>query len=205
MVTAAEAEEYLAMIREKVCRYCPERPAGGPPCLPLGKKCGVELHLPELIDVIHQVHSGLIAPYIENNQNKICAHCALRHHSECPCPMERLAVLVVEAVEAVDDERQRRARVERLLAGRPLDDGSSAEVIAPAENAGSPPADNGRPADQEDVYLVLIRNPADSPQVFERPLVRCYSYAEANRIRRELRELGYESVARQVGLGTAAD
>src|SRR5262249_54577628 len=149
-------------------------------------------------------HSGLIAPYIENNQKKICSHCALRHHSECPCPMDRLAVLVVEAVETVDDERQARERVERLLAGKPLDDSSSVEVIAPAEKGG-PPVDNDRPADREDVYLVLIRNPAGSPQVFERPLVRCFSYAEASRIRRELRQLGYESVARQVGLATAAD
>jgi hypothetical protein len=205
MVTATEAEEYLAMIRENVCRYCPERPAGGPPCLPLGKACGVEIHLPELIDAIHQVHSGLIAPYIAHNQNQICARCAFLHSSVCPCPMERLAVLVVEAVETVDDERERRERVERLLAGQVPDAGSSAEAIAPTEKNGSTPADKGRPMDQENVYLVLIRNPVGSGQVFERPLVRCYSQEEASRLRRELRQLGYESVTRLIGLGTAAD
>jgi hypothetical protein len=205
MVAAAEAQEYLAMIRENVCRYCPERPAGGPPCLPLGKACGVELHLTELIDSIHEVRSGLIAPYIENNQNKICAHCAFLHSSVCPCPMERLAVLVVEAVETVDDELQQREWLERLLAGEAPDDGSSTEAVAPAEKPGPALTDNGRQSDQENVYIVLIRNPEGSPQVFERPLVRCYSHAEANRIRRELRQLGYESVARLVGLGTAGD
>jgi hypothetical protein len=205
MVAAADTQEYLAMIRENVCRYCPERPAGGPPCLPLGKVCGVELHLPALIEAIHQVKSGLIAPYIENNQNRICAHCAFLHSSVCPCPMERLAVLIVEAVEEVDDERQRRERVERLLAGQPLGDGSSAEVIAPAEKGGSTLANSSRQGDPENVYIVLLRTPGSSPQVFERPLVRCYSVEEASRLRRELRRLGYESVTRLVGLGTAAD
>jgi hypothetical protein len=205
MVATADPQEYLAMIRENVCRYCPERPTGGPPCLPQGKVCGVELHLSELIDSIHQVKSGLIAPYIDNNQHQICANCAFLHSSVCPCPMERLAVLIVESVEEVDDDRQRRERVARLLAGLPLNDGTSTEAIAPAEKGGSTLCDPSRQADPENVYIVLLRNPGGSSQIFERPLVRCYSQEEASRLRRELRRLGYESVTRLVGLGTVAD
>jgi len=205
MLAEAETQEYLAMIREAVCRFCPERPAGGPPCLPLGKVCGVEMHLAELIDSIHQVRSGLIAPYLENNQTRICATCAYLHSSCCPCPMERLAVLVVEAVEEVDDGHERHQRVQRLLAGKTLDDGSSAEPVAPSAKPALSLIEEGRKGDQEDVYIVLIRNQGTSPQVYERPLVRCYSHAEATRIRHELRDLGYESVARQVGLGAAGD
>src|SRR5262249_30792455 len=93
MVAAAEASDYLGVIREKVCSHCVERPAGGPPCGPLGKPCGIELHLPQLIDAIHEVHSRRIDPYLEHNQEKICAHCALLRTSCCPCPMESLAVL----------------------------------------------------------------------------------------------------------------
>jgi hypothetical protein len=119
--------------------------------------------------------------------------------------MERLAVLIVESVEEVDDEHQRRERVARLLAGLPLNDGSSVETIAPAEKGGSALAGNCQQTDQDNVYIVLIRNPGGSSQVFERPLVRCYSHEEASRLRRELRHLGYESVTRLVGLGTAAD
>ena len=107
MVTASEAENYLARIREMVCSRCVERPPGGPPCAPLGKQCGIEMHLPQLIDSIHQVHSGSIAPYLETNQQQVCAHCPLLHSDVCPCPMERLVVLVVEAVEEVDEDGQR--------------------------------------------------------------------------------------------------
>jgi hypothetical protein len=109
MLSEIDLDEYRAAIREEVCSLCPERPPGGPPCAPLGKDCGVEMHLPHLIDSIRQVHSPLIAPYLARNQERICATCAfLRKGDRCPCPMEYLVVPLVEAVEAVDERRQAR-------------------------------------------------------------------------------------------------
>jgi hypothetical protein len=108
MLAEAEISEYLDEIRERVCSRCVERPPGGPPCAPLGKTCGVETHLPQLIEAIHRVRSGLIEPYLTNNRRTICEHCALHHGSDCPCPMDYLAVLLVEAVEAVDERRKGR-------------------------------------------------------------------------------------------------
>jgi len=55
-----EKTEYLEEIREQVCSPCVEKPPGGPPCEPLGKLCGIELHLTELIDSIHQIPSPLL-------------------------------------------------------------------------------------------------------------------------------------------------
>src|SRR5262249_47776782 len=53
MLTKRELAEYLNEIRREVCSRCVERPPGGPPCAPLGKQCGIEMHLPELIDAVH--------------------------------------------------------------------------------------------------------------------------------------------------------
>jgi hypothetical protein len=120
MLAEAELQEYLDEIRKEVCSRCVERPNGGPPCGPLGKPCGVELHLPKLIDVIQEIQSHRIAPYLENDRKKICESCALHHSDFCPCPMDTLAVLVVEAVEAVRDRhhtRDRRGQVVASLAG----------------------------------------------------------------------------------------
>jgi hypothetical protein len=64
------------------------------------------MHLPELIDEIHGVHSGSITPYLENNRKHICANCALYHSSICPCPMDYLSVLLVEAIEKVDERHE---------------------------------------------------------------------------------------------------
>lgn len=44
-------EEYLAEIRAEVCNCCIEKPPGGPPCLPLGKRCGIERHLPQIVEL----------------------------------------------------------------------------------------------------------------------------------------------------------
>src|SRR5260370_41701379 len=109
MLTAADLQEYLDEIRQEVCSRCVERPPGGPPCAPSGKQCGIELHLPKLIDAIHEQHSELIGPYLDNNRRKICQQCAFLHNQICPCPMDYLAVLLVEAVEGVDKRRARRA------------------------------------------------------------------------------------------------
>src|SRR6202035_3752578 len=89
---------------------CVERPPGGPPCAPLGKVCGIEMHLPQIIDSIHQVKSHLIEPYLQTNRQRVCEGCAFLHSSICPCPMDYLAVLLVQAVEAVDERGQKRGQ-----------------------------------------------------------------------------------------------
>lgn len=94
--------EYLAAIRDYVCSRCVERPAGGPPCLPLGKVCGIELHLPELLDSIHRCSSPRINLYLDETRKSVCSTCPHHGGEQCPCPMDTLAVLLVEAVEEVD-------------------------------------------------------------------------------------------------------
>jgi hypothetical protein len=106
MYTTAKLQEYLDEVREQVCSRCIERPPGGPPCLPLGKPCGVELHLSELVDAVHGVSSRLIKPYLERNRREICPHCLFEGGESCPCPMDYLPVLIVRAIETVDQRRQ---------------------------------------------------------------------------------------------------
>jgi hypothetical protein len=119
MVTEPDLAEYLDEIRKQVCACCVERPPGGPPCAPLGKQCGVELHLPQLIDAIHEVHSPLIEPYLNHNRQEICQHCPFLHSSICPCPMDYLAIPLVQAVETVDERRGRRDKARQLVSSLP--------------------------------------------------------------------------------------
>jgi hypothetical protein len=81
-------------------------PPNGPPCAPLGKECGIELHLPQLIDAIPEAQSEWIGPYLEINRHRICETCSFHHSSICPCPMDYLVVLLVQAVETVDRRRE---------------------------------------------------------------------------------------------------
>ena len=122
----APIDEYLDEIRKQVCTRCVERPPEGPPCVPLGVNCGVELHLPELIHSIHQVkHTNLIAPYQDHNRSEICENCAFHGSSCCPCPMDYLIVLIAQAVETVDERIAERVSLgtDRVLPHQPgIDD-----------------------------------------------------------------------------------
>jgi len=109
MYTEAELQEYLAEIREQVCSRCIERPPGGPPCAPLGKQCGVELHLPLFVEAVHQVDSPGIGPYVENLRHRVCSHCANQNAEgfclarvERLCPLDYLLPLIVQSIETVD-------------------------------------------------------------------------------------------------------
>jgi hypothetical protein len=42
-------------------------------------------------------------PYIERFHCDVCAHCATRETSDCPCPLDSLLLLAIQAVETVDE------------------------------------------------------------------------------------------------------
>jgi hypothetical protein len=119
MQNTAGPEEYLEEIRKEACSRCVERPPGGPPCGSLGKWCGVEHNLPELIDAVHDAHGHWMGPYCDSTERHVCEHCPIHDTSACPCPMDQLLVLVVQAVEVVDARRGRRAEALQLAATLP--------------------------------------------------------------------------------------
>ena len=105
MYTQAELDEYMAEIREQVCSRCIDRLPGAPPCAPKGKSCGIELHLAEIVQVAHAARSRAIDPYIDHFHNDVCSHCANRETNQCPCPLDPLLLLAIEAIETVDERR----------------------------------------------------------------------------------------------------
>jgi hypothetical protein len=90
------------------------------------------MHLAALIDAIHEVHSDSIAPYLEHNRHKICETCAFLHSSICPCPMDYLSVLLVQAVEAVDQRLEWRAKGRQIVSALPASDQAGLEEIVRA-------------------------------------------------------------------------
>jgi len=109
MCKLLEFDSYMTAIREEVCSRCIERLLAAPPCEPMGKNCGIELHLPKLVEICHTTDSCLIDPYVDRFHEEICAACDVRPTRQCPCPLDYLLPLAIEAVEAVDkrfSERQ---------------------------------------------------------------------------------------------------
>jgi hypothetical protein len=44
-------------------------------------------------------------PYIDDFHYEVCMHCANGGTGQCPCPLEFLLVLAVQAIDAVDQRR----------------------------------------------------------------------------------------------------
>lgn len=105
MDTLEEYEDYLAELRKDVCSRCIERQPNCPPCAPHGKGCGIERHIPELVELCRTTDSVLIDPYIQELHDKICADCEFRDQPTCPCPLDYLLQLAVESVERVQQRR----------------------------------------------------------------------------------------------------
>lgn len=103
MLAEIDMKEYMAEVRARVCTHCIERPPGGPPCAPRGKQCGVELHLPAIVELCHRSPSGLLEPYRTRFHADVCSHCLNRDSEHCPCPLDYLLPLAIEAIEAVDE------------------------------------------------------------------------------------------------------
>ncbi|HMO85781.1 MAG TPA: hypothetical protein PKC18_12780 [Lacipirellulaceae bacterium] len=112
MIAAPGYEEYLAELREQVCKKCVSRRPGAPPCAPLGVGCGIEQHLEQLVSICRSVDSALIDPYLDHLRNQICADCAFQDQPVCPCPLKYLLPLAVAAVETV--ETRKRILAERM-------------------------------------------------------------------------------------------
>ena len=109
MYTQTDLDEYMAEIRQHVCSRCIQRPPGGPPCLPRGTRCGIELHLAEIVEMCHAAKGDVMDPYIERLHEDVCANCSECDTSACPCPLDYLLLLAAEAVDAVDERRRARA------------------------------------------------------------------------------------------------
>jgi hypothetical protein len=108
MATQGEYDEYLAELREQVCSRCIEHHPGNPPCTSHGKACGIEEHVPALVEICRSTDSRQMDPYIEQLHDEICSECKFRDAPICPCPLDYLLQLAVEAVERVEQRRAAR-------------------------------------------------------------------------------------------------
>lgn len=105
MNAPAEYQDYLTELREHVCSHCIERREGCPPCAPHGKRCGIELHLPEMVQICRTTDNVLMDPYILKLHDVICKNCEFHDTADCPCPLDYLLELAVESIERVERRR----------------------------------------------------------------------------------------------------
>jgi hypothetical protein len=64
----------------------------------------VEFQFARYLEAIHDVNSPSMVPYIDKLHERVCTRCE-RRGCECPCPLDYLLVLMVQAIETVDRRR----------------------------------------------------------------------------------------------------
>ncbi len=107
-------EKYRRAIHNKVCLHCITLGENGRCTLTGVDRCGVELYLEEIVQVVHSIHSPRISDYVEVLRKNICSKCqnqspdgtcSLRNEAECG--LDRYFALVVEAIEEVDQKKKK--------------------------------------------------------------------------------------------------
>ena len=105
MDTDEDYQDYLSALREHVCSHCIVRQPDCPPCAPHGIACGIEQHIPELVTICQTTDSQQMDTYIQQLHDDICQTCDAKDGPTCPCPLDYLLQLAVEAVERVEQGR----------------------------------------------------------------------------------------------------
>jgi hypothetical protein len=94
-----------AALRATVCSVCLDRKDDGTCGLSGGHTCGLEAHLPRILEVVETVHSSRMDEYVEAIRQRVCVVCeqeaqgVCRLRNEGACALDTYLPLVVEAIE----------------------------------------------------------------------------------------------------------
>ena len=115
--TLAERHQAIwAALRNTVCAVCLDRKDDGSCALSGGRTCGLEAHLPRILEVVQTVHSSRMDEYVEAIRQRVCAVCeqdaqgVCRAREDGECALDAYLPLVVDALE----------EAERILKERPV-------------------------------------------------------------------------------------
>jgi hypothetical protein len=103
-------QKYREAVRKKVCQHCIDFAKEKDECaLTEDERCGVEMFLEKIVEVVHFVHSDKLDDYVVVLRQKVCADCKSQSpdgictlRTKAACGLDRYFELVVEAIEEVD-------------------------------------------------------------------------------------------------------
>lgn len=108
---------YWRALQHRVCAVCLERRHDGTCGIPKQRVCGLMRHLPLLVDVVHNVDSGRMDDYLDAVEREVCSRCPDDHpltgcayRDEASCALYTYLPRVLDAIDAVDEERRRRRK-----------------------------------------------------------------------------------------------
>lgn len=101
-------QAYWDAIRRKVCSVCLDQADDGSCGLTKGRICGIEAHLPRVVEAILSIESDRMDEYVDAIRAQVCARCEnqdatgyCRYREKGECALDTYLYLVVEAIEDV--------------------------------------------------------------------------------------------------------
>lgn len=109
-------QAYMDAIRRRVCSVCLDQRDDGTCGLTRGRDCGIEVHLPKVVEAILSIESDRMDEYADAISAQVCSRCPNQElQGYCPfrdrgeCALSTYLSLVVDAVEEAREELARKA------------------------------------------------------------------------------------------------
>jgi hypothetical protein len=106
--------EYLAAIKDKVCKHCIDADSDGNCRLASDKVCTIEANYDRIVRAVLSTHSDRYDDYIVALRSHVCENCNYGQPDDCDdrqeveCPLDRYYPLVIDAIEVVGIDNIRR-------------------------------------------------------------------------------------------------
>ncbi len=104
----ADQRAFEEAVLARICACCVECRDDGSCGLDPSRECSIKIHLPQILQSVQGVTSDRIEDYVEHIREDVCAVCEDRNpdgscdvRDRIDCPLDRYLLLVVEAIEEV--------------------------------------------------------------------------------------------------------
>ena len=102
-------EKYIKAVENNICRMCIDSNENGECVLTDSEKCAVEMYLPQIVKIVHELNSNNFDMHYKRIKSEICSNCKTREkNGKCylkdnsNCSLDRYFSVIVETIKKVD-------------------------------------------------------------------------------------------------------
>lgn len=115
---AMRLQEYWNEVKNRVCMKCIDSDGYGNCLIDPSIDCTLALHFPTVVNVVNNVCSDSIEPYLDAIRARICTKCKYEvatgtcvQRSSVECPLDRYLPLIVEVIEETNKSATERPTI----------------------------------------------------------------------------------------------
>lgn len=102
-------EKYIKAIENNICKMCIDSDNEGNCVLTDEERCAVEMYLPEIIRIVHEINNDNYPEHYAKFKSEVCKDCKARDDKgfcylkdDSNCALDRYYSVIVETIKKVD-------------------------------------------------------------------------------------------------------